>query len=69
MMSPFAYKRSYDLPGGFAVDFVLDRGRLEAQWSPDIPKGKRAKKLLPAYRTARNDFIRSTGVRTLVVEL
>jgi hypothetical protein len=68
-MNRFAYRRSYDLPGGFSVDFVLEGARLEAQWSPKPPKGKRAKKLLPAYRLARDDFMRSLRVNALVIEL
>lgn len=68
-MSAFAYRQSYPLRDGFAVEFSLDGPRLEAAWSPSIPKGKQAKKLLPLYRSARGRFIASLAVATLVVEI
>ena len=68
-MSAFGYVRTYSLPRGYEIELSLDNGRLECRWSPDVPKGQRARKLLPAYRIARDQFIRSLGVNTLVVEL
>ena len=68
-MSAFGYVRTYSLPRGCEIELSLDNGRLECRWSPDVPKGQRARKLLPAYRDARNQFIRSLGVNTLVVEI
>ena len=68
-MSAFSYVQSYKLPRGYEIELSLDGGRLECRWSPDVPRGQRARKLLPAYRDARDKFIRSLGVNTLVVEI
>lgn len=69
-MTDLVYSRTYPLPSGLTVEFALDNGRLEARWSPRCPKpAKVSRKLLHAYRDARNDFIASLGVNTLVVEL
>jgi len=69
-MSNLAYRRAYPLRRGYSVEFVLENGRLEAQWSPRCPKpGKCSRKLLHSYRDARNHFIASIGIPTLVVEL
>ena len=66
---PLAYCRTYPLPRGLTVEFVLEDGALSAQWLPRIPSGTLARKLLPHYREARNDFLASLGVPTLVIEL
>lgn len=68
-MSGFAYSRSYDLPDGFTVEFTLDGLQLDCAWSPSPPKGRRAKRIRPHYRKARNDFIKSLDIPALVVEL
>ena len=68
-MTGFAYTRAFALPRGYEVEFTLDGGRLDARWSPDVPKGQRARKLLPAYRLARDTFLASLGVNMLVVEI
>lgn len=68
-MTPLAYRKSYPLPGGFAVEFSLSDGRLECEWSPSLPRGNRAKKMLPHYRDARNDFLASLGMNLAVIEL
>lgn len=64
-----AYRRTYRLPKGRSVEFVLDGGALSALWLPNVPKGPLARKLLPHYRAARNDFLASLEVPTLVLEL
>lgn len=68
-MTGFAYTQTYSLPRGYEIELSLDGDRLECRWSPDVPRGQRARKLLPAYRQARDTFIRSLGVTTLVVEI
>ena len=68
-MTPLAYRKSYPLPGGYAVAFSLNNGQLECEWSPHLPRGKRAKKLLPHYRDARNEFLASLGMNVAVIEL
>lgn len=59
--------------GGFAVSFTMKAGQLDCEWSPRVPKGRKARRYLPAYRLARDEFIRrmarKTGVIIGVVEL
>lgn len=69
-MNALSYSREYPLRAGYSVQFVLDNGRLDAKWSPRCPKpGKVSRKLLHAYRDARNDFIASLGINAQVVEI
>jgi hypothetical protein len=67
-MSAFIYSQSYALPG-YTVEFKLDGGRLDCAWSPDMPSGTRARKLLPHYRRARNAFLATLGLNVAVVEI
>jgi hypothetical protein len=67
-MTSFGYVRTYSLPRGYEIELSLDNGRLECRWSPDVPRGQRARRLL-FYREARDKFIISLGVNTLVIEL
>lgn len=69
MMVPLAYRRTYPLRRGFSVEFVLDGGRLDAVWSPRVPRHPCSRKLLHAYRDARDHFIKSLGLPALVIEL
>ena len=64
-----AYRCTYPLPRGRSVEFVLENGALSALWLPDFPHGKLARKILPHYQAARNDFLASLGVSMLVVDL
>ena len=42
---------------GYAVEFVFrpDEARLDALWSPDVPRGR--PHLIPAYQRARHAFL------------
>jgi hypothetical protein len=64
-----AYRRTYPMPHGFTVEFVLDGLRLECEWSPRMPRGKQARRVLAHYQAARNEFLASLGVPMLVVDL
>jgi hypothetical protein len=68
-MTQLSYRQSYRLPAGYSVEFSLDAGKLDCTWSPDMPTGTRARKLLPNYRAARNAFLTSLGLNVAVVEL
>lgn len=68
-MSALAYCRSYQLPAGYTLKICLDGGQLECEWAPKLPTGTRARKLLPHYRNARNDFLASLGLNIAVFEL
>jgi hypothetical protein len=52
---------------GFAVTFFMKAGRLDCEWSPRVPKGRKARRYLPAYRLARNEFIRRLSARAGIV--
>ncbi|XAP76981.1 hypothetical protein ABC955_10295 [Citromicrobium bathyomarinum] len=67
-MSAFRYRKTYRLKGRWSVEFVLGNGALDCRWSPRLPTGKLARSLLPRYREARDDFLRSLDFTTLVVE-
>ena len=62
---------SPDIPvgRGYSVGFRLSERGLEAEWLPNVPKGQKARQLLPAYRVARDGFLATLGVNTLVVEI
>ena len=61
------------LGDGFTVSFVFHDRKLEADWQPRIPYGRKGRKYLPAYRLARDEFLRRlakrTGLNVLVVDL
>lgn len=61
------------LGDGFTVSFVFQGRKLEAEWQPRVPYGRKGRKYLPAYRLARNEFVRRiaqhTGLNVLVVDL
>ena len=67
-MADLAYRRAYPLPAGFTVAFVLDGGRLVAEWSPDVPVAPAKGRLIRAYRRARNDFLKSLNMSVMVIE-
>ena len=60
-----------DIPvgGGFTVSFRLSERGIEAEWLPGVPTGRRARQLFPVYRKARDAFLATLGVNSLVVEL
>ena len=64
-----AYSKTYPLDGRFSVEFALSDGQLDARWSPHVPKGRKARNLIPQYRQARDAFLASLDVPTLVIEL
>lgn len=64
-----SYRRTATLPHGFKVEFILDGAKFDARWSPTMPKGKRAKQILPHYLRERNAFLASLGIPMMVVDL
>lgn len=46
---------------GYAVTFSYVRGRLDAEWSPDVPSGRIH--LTPAYQRARTEFMQQLARR------
>ena len=74
MTGTFEYRKEYKLTKGYKVEFALDASAgpiaaLQAEWSPRVPPPQIVKgKFLEAYRNARNDFIESIGLKTLIIE-
>lgn len=69
--APTSNTGPYDLGRGYSITFRLDGGRLDAVWEPGLPTGRRGRQLLPAYRKARDTFLRSVAGSTgmiLVIE-
>jgi hypothetical protein len=60
-----------DIPvgNGFTVSFRLSERGIEAEWLPDVPTGRKARRVLPAYREARDSFLATLGVNSMVVEI
>ena len=60
-----------DIPvgNGFTVSFRLSDRGIEAEWLPDVPTGRKARRVLPAYRKARNAFVATLGLNSLVIDL
>lgn len=53
-----------DIGKGFRVTFVFDGTRLDCIWLPRMPRGRKGRALLPAYRTARNAFLGKVAIVT-----
>ncbi len=57
---------------GFVVVFSMIGGKMDVEWQPRIPTGRRGRQCLPAYRLARNEFLRrvalKTGLNVAVIE-
>lgn len=65
----FAYSRTYQIGPKHRATFRLEGGQLSCEWDPDLPKNGPGRKILGAYREARSDFLKSTGLDVMVVEL
>lgn len=64
--------KTYQLDRRYAVRFTFSGQELECEWSPAMPNQSRGRKLLPAYRAARDDFLTSLtpfAGRIMVVDL
>ena len=64
---------SPDIPvgNGFTVSFRLSARGIEAEWLPEVPKGRKARRLIPAYRNARDPWLATLagqGINVMVVE-
>jgi len=70
MTAPFAYRRTYRLGRIHSVTFELDAnvGLLACHWVPDLPPARISRKLLPAYRRARADFLAGPDLPAAVIE-
>lgn len=56
-MSALVHRGRYWLPGNYALEFTFDGKSLECEWSPDFPSAREGRRLLPAYRAARDHFL------------
>ena len=69
MEADFAYRRSYRLNKHYSLEVVLSGRIIEVRWSPDVPKGRKMRAILPAYRKAREDFLGTLDLNIAVVEI
>jgi len=64
-MNPFPITSpALDIGKGYSVEFTFDGTRLDCEWSPRMPRGRKGRSLLPAYRLARNLFLGKVAVFT-----
>lgn len=72
-ISPFAYRKTYPLPGRFSAEFTFDGGQMACGWEPRIPNRKQAEKLIGPYREARARFVADLaadlGVGVAILEI
>ena len=61
------------LGDGFTVTFRMEGRSVNVDWQPRVPCGRKGRKYLPAYRRAREEFVRRvaarTGLSVLVIDL
>lgn len=69
MDADLAYRRSYQLNKRYSLEFVLSDRIIEVRWTPDVPKGRKMRAILPAYRKAREDFLSTLDLNIAVVEI
>lgn len=50
-------RENVKLDDKFTVDFSFCNGTMLTQWSPDVPYGKKLRKIYPAYLKARDEFL------------
>ena len=53
----------FELGRGYSVEFSWRRNRFDCFWSPEMPHGKRARQLLPAYQRARHTFLTALAAK------
>lgn len=62
-----------DVGAGYSVEFTFDEAALHCEWSPTMPSPTEGKRLIPAYRQARDRFLATVatqiGVNVGVLEL
>jgi hypothetical protein len=63
----------YALGESVTVEFHLKGNAMNVEWAPAMPKPEQGRRLLPAYRRARDEFLalvaRQTGKTALCVEV
>lgn len=73
MMNVEMFSGATPVGDGFTVSFRFANQQFEADWSPRMPMGPAGRKYLPAYRLARDQFLRRvakrTGISMMVVDL
>lgn len=62
-----------DLGRGYSIRFLFTGAELHCEWQPGMPKGRAGKRLLPAYRAARDRFVRDLAdhhrISVMIVEV
>lgn len=52
---------------GITAAFIFDGASLTVEWAPKPPVGRKARRVLPAYRQARHEFLTELSERLGVV--
>ena len=65
--------RPYKLTDGYSVTFERTTLGVNCEWSPRMPRGRKAKRVMPYYIAARNEWLAaqasSMGGSALVIGL
>lgn len=73
MMAHDLHSGPVPLGEGYSIEFHFHGLRMDVEWLPRLPKPKQGRRLLPAYRKARNAFLlkiaEATGQRIACVDL
>ena len=67
-MTVFTYRKIYQLDKKFTIELSKSAERLECNWRPHLPTGKKLRSLTPAYQAALASFMTeiSTGPVAIV---
>lgn len=57
-LTAYPLRKTYTLNRRYSVRFTFTGGALDCEWLPMMPPAELGRKLLPAYRQARNNFLR-----------
>ena len=68
-----AFTGRAELGDGFVVQFAFTGTSMKCDWSPRVPSGWQARRLIPAYLRARRSFVDEIagklGIRVMIVSV
>jgi hypothetical protein len=64
LKTPDMRSEAMPLGDGLTVTFALVDGAMEVAFAPRPPRGRKARRYLPAYRRARDEFLRRLSLKT-----
>lgn len=63
----FAYRKIYKLDKRFTIELSKSAERLECNWRPHLPTGKKLRSLTPAYHKALASFMSEISTRPVAI--